>query len=268
MAVEIHPTAIVAPGAELGTDVTVGPYSIIGAHVRIGDRSRVAAHVVIEGHTTLGESSEVFQFASIGSAPQDLKYKNEPTTLVIGAGNKIREYVTLQPGTVSGSGTTIIGDNNLFMASSHVAHDCRVGSSNVFANSVALAGHVHIGNRVILGGLSAVHQFVRVGDFAFLGGGSMVGKDVPPFTVTQGYPASLRGLNVIGMKRGGIPLADVVAVRRLYRHLFLSGRLSDNIASVPEDIAGNPRVQEFLAFIKASERGVCSGSSTEAEESE
>ena len=161
---QIHATAIVDPKAKLGAGVHVGPYSIIGPNVQLGDGCRIAPHVVIEGHTTLGENSDVFQFVSLGSAPQDLKFKGEPSTLIIGARNKIREYVTLRPGPASGHMTTVVGDNNLFMANSHVGHDCKVGSNNVFANTVGLAGHVSVGNNVILGGLVGLHQFCRIGD--------------------------------------------------------------------------------------------------------
>lgn len=258
MGVKVHSTAIIEEGAELGVDVEVGPYSIIRQHVKIGDRSQIGPHVVIEGYTTLGEENRIFQFASIGAAPQDLKFKNEPSTLVIGARNTIREFVTLQPGTATGTMTTTIGDNNLFMANSHVAHDCRVGSFNVFANSSALAGHVQIGNRVIVGGLVAVHQFARIGDLAMLGGGSMVSSDVPPYCIGQGDRCVLRGVNTIGLERAGLNEEEVAEVRRVYRHLFSSvGHLKEKVETLPAPLAEKAHIKSMLAFIASSSRGIC-----------
>jgi len=257
MACVIHPTAIVADGAELGVDVEVGPYSIIGPHVKIGDRSKIASHVVIENRTTLGPENTVFQFASLGAIPQDLKFKGEPATLTIGARNTIRECVTLHLGTKAGTMTTEIGDDNLFMANSHVAHDCSVGNKNVFANSIALAGHVTIMNSVILGGLSGIHQYCRVGDFAMIGAGAMVGLDVPPYCIAQGDRASLRGVNVIALERSGMTPADISAIRQAYRHLFLSsGDRKTKLASLPPELSSNARVQALLEFLEGSKRGV------------
>lgn len=257
MSCEIHPTAIIEDGAELGTGVSVGAYSIIGKHVRIGDRTRIAPHVMIEGHTVLGEENDVFQFASLGSAPQDLKFKGEPSTLVIGARNKIREYVTLQPGTASGTMTTIIGDGNLFMANSHVGHDCRIGSNNVFANSVGLAGHVSIMNNVVLGGIVGIHQFCRIGSYVIISAGSMVGHDVPPYCIAQGDRCFLRGVNVIALERAGMTPEEIAAVRKVYRLLFTSvGRLKEKIEALPPELAENPRIKHQLDFIAESKRGV------------
>jgi len=257
MACDIHSTAIVDKAAELGEDVSVGPYSIVGPHVRIGDRTKIGPHAVLSGHTVLGADNVIFQFASVGSAPQDLKYKNEPTTLEIGSRNTIREYVTLNPGTITGLRRTVIGDDNLFMVSSHVAHDCVVGNSNVFANSVALAGHVFIGNYVILGGLVAVHQFNRVGDYAFLSGGAMVTDDIPPYCMGQGDRAELRGLNLVGLKRAGFSETDVAEVKKAYRYLFATrGSLEKKLASFPAELGAKPRVKFMLDFIANSKRGV------------
>ncbi|MCB0325512.1 MAG: acyl-ACP--UDP-N-acetylglucosamine O-acyltransferase [Bdellovibrionales bacterium] len=259
MSTAIHPTAIVDPAATLGHGVTVGAYTIIGPHVVIGDNSRIGPHVVIEGRTTLGEHCEVFQFASVGSNPQDLKYHGEPSTLVIGARTKIREFVTLQPGTEHGNMTTTIGENNLFMANSHVGHDCVVGNNNVFANSVALAGHVTIGNHVILGGLVGVHQFVRVGDYAMLGGGSMAGQDIPPFSIGQGDRCVLRGVNIIGLKRAGFTDVQVREIRRVYRSLFLTlGKMTDKIAQISPELADQSHIKAMLDFAATSQRGVAS----------
>lgn len=258
MSSKIHPTAIVDSAAKIGIEVEIGPYSVIGPHVELGDRTRVAPHVVIEGRTTLGPDCTVFQFASIGAAPQDLKFKGEPSTLVIGSRNTIREYVTLQPGTASGHMTTVIGDNNLFMANSHVGHDCKVGNNNVFSNAVGLAGHVTIGNNAILGGMAGIHQFTRVGDFALIGAGAMVGADVPHFCIAQGDRAHLRGVNVIGLKRAGFSAQDISEIRKLYRALFATtGRLEEKLAQIPAELAERPLAQKMAAFLRESQRGVC-----------
>lgn len=258
----IHPTAIIHPEAQLGKEVEIGPYSIIGRHVKIGDKTRIGPHVVIEGHTTLGPENEVFQFASLGAAPQDLKYKNEPSELIIGSRNKIREFVTLHPGTSAGSNSglmrTLIGDNNLFMANSHVAHDCTVGNNNVFANSTALAGHVSVMNNVILGGMVGVHQFCRIGDYAILGAGAMVGSDVPPYCIGQGDRCHLRGVNIIGLERAKFSEQDIREVKQTYRHLFGTvGKLQEKIASLPQELAARPAIKKLLDFIRDSERGLC-----------
>jgi UDP-N-acetylglucosamine acyltransferase len=259
MSCKVHPTAIIEKGAELGAEVEVGAYSIIGHNVKIGDRTYIAPHVVIEGHTTLGEENTVFQFASLGSAPQDLKYKGEPSELIIGNKNKIREFTTLQPGTSHGRMKTEIGDNNLFMANSHVAHDCQVGSNNILANSVALAGHVYLENGVILGGMAGVHQFCRLGEMSIIGAGSMVRGDIPPYCNGQGDRCHLRGVNVIGLKRAGLDESDINDIRKAYRILFSSaGHINDKIASFPPELKARPLVMKMIAFIEKSEHGVCS----------
>lgn len=259
MASAIHPTAIVEPGAELGEGVTIGAYSIVGPHVKLGDRSTVGPHCVISGHTSFEEENEISPFASIGAPPQDLKFKGERSTLVIGKRNKIREFVTLQPGTAAGTMTTTIGDSNLFMANSHVAHDCRVGNNNVFANSVALAGHVSVRNNVILGGMAGIHQFCRVGDFTMISAGSMVAQDIPPYCMVQGDRACLRGLNVIGLERAGMTVEEIAEIKRMYRHLFSRpGRVRERIASLPEELASKPKIKYFLEFISESKRGIIS----------
>lgn len=259
MSSQIHPTAIVHPGAKLGVDVEVGPYSIVGSDVEVGDRCRIGPHVVIDGRTSLGEECVVFQFASVGSAPQDLKYKGEPSRLIIGNRNQIREYVTLNPGTAHGHMQTCVGDNNLFMACSHVAHDCIVGNGNVFANGVAIAGHVTIGNRVILGGMAGVHQFVRVGDYAILGAGAMVGQDVPPYCIGQGDRCTLRGINLVGLRRGEFSREDIGQIKQAYGLLFSTyGDLKRKISEFPAELSQCPAVRFMLDFILGSERGVCS----------
>jgi UDP-N-acetylglucosamine acyltransferase len=257
--VAIHPTAVIAPGAELAADVEVGPYSVIGPNVRIGPGTVVGAHVVIENRTTIGARNRIFQFAALGAIPQDLKYHGEPSQLVIGDGNQIREFTTLHIGTEGGGGLTSVGDHNLFMNFAHVAHDCHVGNRVIFANGATLAGHVTIEDYVIVGGLAAVHQFVRLGESAMLGGGAMVVQDVPPFCVVQGDRAGLVGLNVEGMRRRGMPDDEVRALRAAYRSLFRSGLTArDAVRKVREESAARPAsVERLLAFVESSKRGIC-----------
>ena len=257
MSTTIHSTAIVDSKAELADGVTVGPYSIIGPDVSIGKGTNVASHVVIEGRTSVGEQCEIFQFASIGSIPQDLKYRGEPSTLTIGNKNKIREYVTMQPGTEGGRMTTSVGDGNLFMANSHVGHDSEVGNGNILANSVALAGHVTLQDYVIIGGLAGIHQFVRIGSHAFLGAGSMVGHDIPPFCFGQGDRCHLRGINLVGLQRANFPAEDVSAIKKAYRHLFGSvGGASQKIETLSAELSSNQAVKRLTSFVLESDRGV------------
>lgn len=254
---EIHPTAIVHDGAILGPECVVGPYSIIGPNVILGARNRLASHVVIEGHTTIGDQNQFFQFASVGSAPQDLKYRGEKSTLTMGTGNIVREYVTLQPGTAGGGMTTTIGDRNLFMANSHIGHDGKVGNGNIFANSAAVAGHVTVGNYVVVGGLCGMHQFVRLGDNCLLGAGSMVAKDIPPFCMAQGDRAHLVGLNIVGLERRGLTADDISRIKKLYRQLFLGkGRLEERLVTARETVAGFQLGEQLVEFVAQSERGV------------
>jgi UDP-N-acetylglucosamine acyltransferase len=259
MNTSIHPTAIVDPKAELGVEVQVGPFSVIGPNVKIGDRCVIKSHAVVDGFTTVDEATTIFPFASVGGIPQDLKFKGEPSVLIIGKRNTIREYVTLQPGTENGGMETRIGDGNLFMACSHVAHDCKVGNNNIFANSATLAGHVTLANNVILGGLTAIHQFCRIGDFVMTSGGSMVNKDVPPYCMVQGDRATLRGLNLVGLKRAGFTPEEISEVKKVYRTLFGSkGNLQDKISQLPVEITSKSRIKTFLDFFVDynSERGV------------
>ncbi len=253
----IHPSAVIHPKAELGADVQIGPFSVIGEHVRIGDGSVIGPHVVIEGHTTLGRSNRVWQFASLGSIPQDLKFHGEPSTLEIGDGNQIREYVTMNPGTEGGGMVTRVGDNNLFMVHVHIAHDCIVGSRNVFANLATLAGHVTIEDDVVLGGISGVHQFTRVGTGAMLGGGALVTMDVPPFCIANGDRAKLFGLNVVRLKRiGGTP-DEMRALKDAYRIAFNRGlKMKDAVEEIRRTLGGSRFVDPFVDFLEKSERGV------------
>lgn len=257
MAVEIHPTAIVEKGAELDDGVSVGAYAIVGPHVKLGKNCVIHPHSMITGHTSMGQGNVVFQFASVGAPPQDLKYKNEPTELLIGDFNTIRESATLQPGTLHGTSKTVVGNKNLFMVYSHVAHDCRVGDENVFANSATLAGHVGIGNRVILGGLVAIHQFANIGDLAFIGGGAMVSRDVPPFAMVQGDRAKIVGMNVVGLRRAGIGIESVRAIKLFYKEVLLQfGVFDERLAKLPQEVAQNPEVLKLIQFCKNSKRGV------------
>ena len=254
----IHPSAIVAAEAELGPDVTVGPYSIVGPRVRIGAGTVVGPHVVIEGTTAIGARNQIFQFASLGAVPQDLKYHGEDSELRIGDGNRIREFCTLQPGTEGGGMITRIGNGNLLMNYSHIAHDCLLGDHNVVANGVQLGGHVIIDHGVVLGALSGIHQFVRIGESAIVGAGSMVSQDVPPFCNATGDRATLHGLNSIGLKRRGVSAAAQQALKRAYRIVFQSRlRTAEAVARVRAELPGVPEVETFVSFIEASTRGIC-----------
>ncbi len=253
----VHPTAIVASGARLHPTVEVGPYVVIGAQVEIGAGTTVGPHAVIEGRTRLGERNRVFQFASVGAQPQDLKYAGEDSALEIGNENLIREFTTLHKGTTGGGGVTRIGDGNLFMAYAHVAHDCQVGSGCVFANGATLGGHVEVGDHAILGGLAAVHQFTRIGRHAFVAGGSMVVMDVPPFCTAQGDRAELVGINSVGLARHGFGEEQIARVKEAYRILFRSKLpLEEAIERLRTELGDQPEIQVLLGFVTTSHRGL------------
>jgi len=255
--VSVHPTAIVHPQATLHPTVEVGPYAIIGPAVRIGEGTTIGPHAVIDGDTTLGARNRVFSHAAVGCPPQDLKYAGEATRLVIGDDNIIREFTTLSIGTAGGGGITRVGHKNLFMAYSHVAHDCRVGNGCVLANSVALAGHVEIADFVILGGLSAVHQFTRIGKHAFIAGGSMVAMDVPPYCTAQGDRAELAGLNTVGLSRHGMSDEQIGRVKEAYRILFRSKLgLNEAVSRLQAEHGGHSEIDHLLEFIAGSKRGL------------
>ena len=220
---DIHPTAIINSSARIGAGVSIGAYSVVGPHVVLNNHVILHSHVVVDGHTEIGEGTEIFPFASIGHRPQDKKFAGELTRLVIGKHNVIREHVTMNPGTEGGGALTQVGDNNLFMASAHVAHDCIVGNHCIFANNATIAGHVQVGNGAIIGGMSAIHQFVRIGDYAFIGGMSGVEKDVIPYGTVKGERASLDGLNLTGLKRRNVERERIHALRHVFKELFLSG---------------------------------------------
>ena len=255
----IHPTAILHPGAKIAQGVEIGPYAVIGEHVTIGAGTKVGPHTVIDGWTEIGENNTIFHMASVGAVPQDLKYRGEQTYLRIGNGNTIREFASLHLGTVTGDGETTVGDGNLFMAYSHVAHDCHVGNGVVMANAATLAGHVIVEDHAILGGLCAILQFTRIGAHVMIGGVTPVAMDIPPYTIVTGdrKEARLRGLNLVGLKRHGIPDASISGLKKAYKILALSGlKLSEAVARMKSEVPPSPEVEHFISFIESSKRGV------------
>lgn len=256
---EIHPTAIVDDGATLGEGVRIGPYSCVGAEVTLEDGVRLVSHVVVDGRTTVGPNTHVYPFASIGHPPQDMKYKGEPSELVIGANNIVREHVTMNPGTAGGGMVTTVGNNCLFMVGSHVAHDCLIGNHVVLANNATLGGHVLVEDYAILGGLSAVHQFVRIGRHAMVGGMSGVEQDVIPYGSAMGNRARLGGLNVVGLRRRGFSRSEIAALRKAYRLLFAEeGEMAERLDDVAEMYKDNEAVMDIVHFIRTeSSRAIC-----------
>ncbi len=253
----IDPRAIVSPKAELAEGVIVGPYSVIEDGVKIGKGTWIGPHAVIKGPTTIGEGNKIFQFASIGDAPQDLKYKGEPTRLEIGDRNVFREFTTMNRGTVGGGGVTIIGSDNLFMAFTHVAHDCRVGSRIVMANYATLAGHVELGDWVIMGGYSGTHQFTKVGAHAFIGNNAAVTRDVPPYVMAVGTPAVPHSINSEGLKRRGFTPEQIRNLKNAYRVLYRSDKkLDDAVAELKVMAETQPEIQPMIDFIAASTRSL------------
>ncbi|MCP3057171.1 acyl-ACP--UDP-N-acetylglucosamine O-acyltransferase [Myxococcus sp. K38C18041901] len=254
---QVHPTAVVHPDARLHASVLVGPYSVIGPQVTIGEGSHVGPHVVIEGRTTLGARNRIFQFASVGADPQDLKYAGEDTELTLGDDNQIREFVTVHKGTAGGGGATRVGNGNLFMANSHVAHDCVVGNGCRIGNGSALAGHVTMEDHVIISGLAAVHQFTRLGRFAFISGGAMVTMDIPPYATAQGDRAELVGLNTVGLERGGFTKDQIERIKESHRILFRSKLgLQEALGRLRTELGGHPEVDHLVDFISQSKRGL------------
>ena len=258
----IHPTALIDPRAELDPTVAVGPYSVIGPNVRIGAGSRIASHVVIEGDTTIGKDNVIYQFCSLGAAPQDKKYRGEPTRLEIGDRNTIREYCSLNLGTVQDAGVTRLGNDNWILAYVHIAHDCQVGSNTIFSNNATLAGHVHVGDWVIMSGFAAVHQFCKIGEHAFVGMNASLSQDVPPFILAAGTPIAARGLNVEGLKRRGFGADEIAALRRAYKLIYKSGltleearnALADEAASLEGQAAA--RLSVMRRFLDSASRGI------------
>lgn len=254
---QIHPTALVDASARLHPSVTVGPYSIIGAHVSIGEGSTVGSHCVIEGHTRIGRNNAIHNYAALGAAPQDKKYAGEPTQLVIGDGNVIREFCTFNAGTVSGGGVTRIGNDNLFMAYVHLAHDCQIGSHTIFANNAQLAGHVHVDDWVILGGFTVVRQFLRLGAHSFTAMCSLLFADLPPFVTCEGQPADARTVNAEGLRRRGFSPERIAAVKAMHKALYRENLTLDAAKARIEQIArmtpeAQPDVTMMLDFLSGT----------------
>lgn len=262
----IHPSAVIDPKAQIGTNVAIGPFCVIGPHVTLADNVELKSHVVVEGHTSVGEGTRIFPFASIGHAPQDLKYKGEPSQLIIGRNNTIREHATMNPGTEAGGMKTIVGDNGLFMMATHVAHDCIIGNRVIMANNATLGGHVQVGDNVLIGGLAAVHQFVRIGAFAVIGGMSGVESDVIPYGRVKGERAHLAGLNLVGLERGGFEKDTVKILQRAAKQLFDGdGTLDERIAQMSEEYKNDQSVMQMIEFARHRERfGLCGFPTTKA----
>ena len=254
----IHKTAIIDSKAKISDNVSIGAYSVIGPNVKIGEDSIIHAQVNISGNTTLGKKTIIYPFASIGNDPQDLKYNGEETSLIIGNNNKIREYVTINPGTKGGGGKTIIGDNCLFMVSSHVAHDCTLGNNVIIANNVGLGGHAQINDHVIIGGNSAVQQFTRIGKMAMIGGMCGVVKDVIPYGMAFGNRCQLQGLNLIGLRRKDIPNKEILSLSEAYKEIFKTENLSENLLNLNQKFNENYLVKEVTNFINQDKkRPIC-----------
>ncbi len=253
----IDPRAIVSPQSELASDVTVGAYTVIGPGVKIGAGTWIGPHAVINGPTTIGEQNKIFQFSSIGDAPQDLKYKGEPTRLEIGDRNVFREFTTMNRGTVGGGGVTTIGSDNLFMAFTHVAHDCHVGNRCVLANYATLGGHVFLGDWVIMGGYAGIHQFTKVGAHAFLGNNAAVTRDVPPYVMAVGSPAVPHSINSEGLKRRGFTPEQIRNLKNAYRVLYRSDlKLSDAVEELTRRVESQPELKPLVDFIGDSTRSI------------
>ncbi len=259
MSTKIHPTAVIAPQAELGVDVEIGPYTIVGEHVRIGDRTRIGPQVILDGHTTLGSDNIVFGQASLGGAPQDLSYRGEPTSLEIGKGNTIREFVTINRGTVKGGGRTRVGDGCLLMACSHVAHDCEITDKVILGNNVLLAGHVFVDVGANVSGAAAAHHFVTIGAYAYVGGLTRVVQDVPPYMILEGHPSRVRGVNVIGLQRASFDETDIEALRQAFRRIFRSGeprkRVLEDLRVESKDLSGVAHLVESMRRTELGAKG-------------
>jgi len=253
----IHPTAIVHRGARIAAGVEVGPYSVIGEHVEVGEGSWIGAHVVLDGHLRIGRSNRIWHFASIGAPPQDKKYANEPTAVEIGDGNTIREYVTINRGTVGDAKVTRLGNNNWVMAYVHFAHDCQIGNNTIFANACQLAGHVWVGDWAIFGATTLVHQFVHIGAHAFTGMGTYLPQDLPPFVTAAGNMARPYGINSEGLKRRGFDAAQIANIKNAYRVFYRSGlKLAEATGQLRALVPGHPELAPFVDFLAASERSI------------
>ena len=252
-----HPTALIHPDAKLADDVQVDAYSIIGAHVEIGAGSWIGPHVVVEGHTRIGKNNRIFQFSSVGAAPQDKKYAGEPTRLEIGDNNTIREFCTINTGTVQDVGVTRIGDDNWIMAYVHIAHDCQVGNHTIMANGATLGGHVHIGDWAFLGGLSGVHQFVRIGAHAMTGFQTRLSQDLPPYITAADNPAVAHGINSEGLKRRGFSSEAIMSIKRAYKTLYKSGlSLEEAKSAISAQVGEHPELKILSEFLAIAQRGI------------
>ncbi len=254
---KIHPTAIVDPKADLGTDVEIGPYAIVGPKVQIGAATRIGAHVVIDPYVRIGEGCQIYQFAAVGAPPQSLKFQGEETWVHIAPHCVVREFVTIHRGTSFGGGLTEIGEKCFLMAYTHVAHDCIIGREVIMANNTTLGGHITIGDHATIGGLVAIHQFVRVGAYAFIGGKSGVVKDIPPYVIASGDRAVLHGLNSVGLKRHGFTPYTLSLLKKTYRIIFRIGlTLNEALERVKAEVEPAAEVTAFIDFIQASQRGI------------
>lgn len=256
---EIHPTALVDKNAQLGEGVYIGPFCVVGPDVVLGDSVRLDAHVVVSGRTVIGARTRIWPFASIGTDPQDLKFRGEPTILQLGEDNKVREYVNMSIGTEGGGGITKVGNRNLFMVNTHVAHDCIIGSDCIFANGVSLAGHVEVDDQAVLGGHAAVHQFTKIGRLAMLAGGSIVVQDVPPFLTVAGNHAVPSGLNLTGLRRcATIERERIGDIKAMYKTLYRSNlNIEDAIVAIEKEIPESEERRVFTSFLMNSKRGIC-----------
>lgn len=253
----IHPTAIVDVKAEIDSNVEIGPYSVIRDHVSIGEGTVIGPHVMVDRYVSIGPECHIFQYASVGTRPQAIKFKGEKTFVKIGRGTVVREFTTINRGTDFGTGVTEIGEENLLMAYSHIAHDCQTGCKVILANNAALAGHITIGDHVTVGGQVAIHQFVRIGDYAYVGGKSGVPKDIPPYVIASGDRARLYGLNRVGLKRHGFPETTVRELKKVYRIFYRIGiTLNEAIERALAEVDHLPEVINFINFIKSSQRGL------------
>ncbi len=256
--VKIHPSAVVDAHAEIGVGVSIGPFAVVGPKVKLGDGVTIDSHAVVSGRTVVGARTHIHSFASVGSQPQDLKFAGEDTELVIGVENMIREYANLSVGTAGGGGKTVVGDRNLFMVYSHVAHDCVIGNDSIFANGVAIAGHCVVGDKAVFGGLSGLHQFCHVGDMAMVAAGAIVTQDVPPFVMVQGDRAKPTGLNVVGLRRSGMTAGQVSDVKNCYRLIYSEGLpIDDAVARIGVETTDQSVKSKFLVFFSAAKRGIC-----------
>jgi UDP-N-acetylglucosamine acyltransferase len=256
---EIHPSSVIEDGATIGANVSIGPFCVVGSKVTLGDDVQLHSHVVVGGRTHIGAGTRIFPFASIGQEPQDLKFDGEDSELRIGVNNRIREYVTMNPGTSGGGLLTSVGDNCLFMIGAHVAHDCIIGDHVILANNVALGGHVEISDHAIIGGNSAIHQFVRIGEHAMVGGMSGIENDVIPYGSAFGERSQLAGLNIVGLKRRGFPKDEIHRLRAAYQEIFEGpGTLADRVNQVADEYGDSPTVQQVIEFIRdKSSRSLC-----------